>query len=226
MNFLYARVSTEEQQTRGWSLQGQESELRSICTGELEVYSDTASGSNTKRPGLQALLKRIASERGGTLYVWRADRLSRSACDFYSIIRRICARGFDLYFANPGLSWNDSSGRLVIGIQVCVAEYELSILKERTNLGLRQARAAGKHCGSAGFGFQHSEGHLILSIEEQKALAIIYRAIREGTSLRAIARMLNDQGVPTKKGGKKWYASTVRSVIQTTRNLLQIKDLI
>jgi DNA invertase Pin-like site-specific DNA recombinase len=35
----------------------------------------------------------------------------------------------------------------------------------------------------------------------------------EGLSLWKIAGLLNDEGIPTSLGGQKWYASTVRVIV-------------
>jgi len=36
---------------------------------------------------------------------------------------------------------------------------------------------------------------------------------RKGSGLSAIAAVLNDEGVPTARGGVRWYPSTVRAVL-------------
>ena len=40
----------------------------------------------------------------------------------------------------------------------------------------------------------------------------IRRMRGRGMTLEAIARKLNDEGVPTAQGGKRWYAATVRAI--------------
>jgi len=226
MNFLYCRVSTAEQAEKGWSLEGQEQELRTICNaGSISVYTDIATGSNTRRPGLQQMLAAAsACGEGGTLYVWRPDRLSRCQPDFWRIFKRLERAGFDLHFYNPNQSMSDPNGRMVISIMLAVAEFELSTLKIRTKMGLETARARGVHTGSPGFGFEIQDGKLHLSNADRKGLRIIHSLRRQGHSYRSIANALNEEGIPRKKKGCQWWASTVRSIVQTSNDVVETID--
>lgn len=224
MDFVYTRVSTEEQGQKGWSLAGQADEIRPFCTGsKLEVYNDTSTGSNTRRPGLQEMLRAIRNHKGPFIvHVWRADRLSRSASDFFRILSTIERAGGSLHTINPNLSSADPQERFVMTIMVATAEWELSTIKQRTNMGLTQARKAGHHCGRPGVGFDLHESKLVLSVADQKALKVIADGFKKELSLRAIARALNEAGIPTKRGGKRWYASTVKSVLSTSHEILDL----
>ena len=65
----YARVSTHDQTLH---LQ-QDALTKAGCT---KIFTDTASGANTERKGLEAALAYV--RKGDTLVVWRLDRLGRS----------------------------------------------------------------------------------------------------------------------------------------------------
>ena len=65
-----------------------------------------------------------------------------------------------------------------------------------------------------GYRFDGTQG--VVPVPEQQAVIAEIMSRRErGWSLKNIAWALNEHGAPTKRGGTRWYASTVRSVIRT-----------
>lgn len=65
-----------------------------------------------------------------------------------------------------------------------------------------------------GYRFDGTQG--VVPVPEQQAVIAEIMSRRErGWSLKNIAWALNERGAPTKRGGTRWYASTVRSVIRT-----------
>ena len=74
---LYLRVSTQEQAERGWSIEGQYTELRKFCEGHEEwkvvrVLRDPGyTAANLERPGIQQLLELIRTGQLDVVVVWR-----------------------------------------------------------------------------------------------------------------------------------------------------------
>src|SRR3954465_1467512 len=79
----YARVSTLDQ-----TLALQQDAL--TVAGCEQLYTDTASGSVTDRPGLSEALSHLRS--GDTLVVWRLDRLGRSLPHLIETVRELAER--------------------------------------------------------------------------------------------------------------------------------------
>jgi len=50
------------------------------------------------------------------------------------------------------------------------------------------------------------------------------RGHADGRSLNAIAQTLNEEGVPTPKGGR-WYASTIRHVVRSLANEIDLEAI-
>lgn len=65
------------------------------------------------------------------------------------------------------------------------------------------------------YGYRYDKEGLVTIPEQQSVIKEIMSKRERGWSLRSIAWLLNERRAPTKRGGRKWYASTVRSVIRT-----------
>ena len=138
MKIGYARVSTDDQ-----NLDLQERALRDA--GVDRIFTDQASGVSTSRPGLAAAL--TASAPGDTLVVWRLDRLGRSLPHLMSVAADGGPRGVGFQSLNEGLDTTSAQGRLVFHLMGALAEFERSLISERTQAGVQAAKARGVRLG-------------------------------------------------------------------------------
>ena len=76
--------------------------------------------------------------------------------------------------------------------------------------------AVSRHNGDtpAAFGHDNEDGAVVENPAEQDLLDWMRDEYAGGASLNGIARQLNDMGVPTKQYGAKWYASSVKAVLE------------
>ncbi|GAA3867939.1 recombinase family protein [Streptomyces lacrimifluminis] len=137
----YARVSTDDQEA-----QLQRDALTDA--GCSRIFEDKASGKNTDRPELTAVLDYLRA--GDTLVVWKLDRLGRSLIDLVSIVDGLRGRGIGFKVLTGALSAVDTTsadGRLFFQIIAAMAEFERSLIKDRTKAGLEAAKAQGRTGG-------------------------------------------------------------------------------
>ncbi len=137
----YARVSTDDQEA-----QLQRDALTEA--GCSRIFEDTASGKNTDRPELGAVLDYL--REGDTLVTWKLDRLGRSLIDLVSIVDGLRGRGVGFKVLTGALSAVDTTsadGRLFFQIIAAMAEFERSLIKDRTKAGLEAAKAQGRTGG-------------------------------------------------------------------------------
>lgn len=135
----YARVSTDEQK-----LDLQIKALEAL--GCSIIYKDHGkSGRNFDRIGLDAALERL--KPGGTLAVWRLDRLGRSLTGLVGLIEALGKRQIHFRSVMENIDTNTSGGRLMFHMMAALAEFERSLISERTRAGIDAARANGKHVG-------------------------------------------------------------------------------
>lgn len=182
----YARVSTTGQ-TRAAQIQT----LQNVgCT---TLFQETAPGHRTHRVQLENALDALGP--GDTLIVTRLDRLARSSRDLHNIVARIEAQGASL--KSLAEQWADTStpqGRLILTVLGGLAEFERSLILERTAEGRARAVAAGRRMGRKPLitGAQHQEA-LRLAADNRTHLEIsrILRVSRSTVS-RFLARNPQD----------------------------------
>lgn len=135
----YARISTIDQNP-----QLQLDALKRA--GCLRIFTDEGvSGSLDRRPQLDACLDWIRP--GDTLTVWKLDRLGRSLKHLIELVTDLGERGIGFRSLTEGFDTTTPGGKLVFHVLGALAEFERSLLIERTLAGLAVARANGKKLG-------------------------------------------------------------------------------
>jgi DNA invertase Pin-like site-specific DNA recombinase len=138
MKIGYVRVSTQDQ-----NLSLQIDALQ--AAGCHHWYEEKMSGTKMNRPELLNALK--ALRKGDTLVVWKLDRLGRSLKDLLQIISDLQEREISFLSLMDKLDTSSASGKLFFHIFAALAEFESSMIKERTRAGLTAARARGRNGG-------------------------------------------------------------------------------
>ncbi|CAM5487483.1 DNA-invertase hin [Streptomyces avidinii] len=167
----YARVSTDDQEA-----QLQHDAL--TAAGCARVFTDKASGKNTDRPELMAVLDYVRP--GDTLCVWKLDRFARSLIDLVNMVDALAARGVGfkvLTGALASIDPNTPDGRLMLQVVGAMAEFERSLIKDRTRAGLDAARAQGRVGGRP-------------AVMDADKLAAAKARKAQGESVTAIAKAL------------------------------------
>jgi DNA invertase Pin-like site-specific DNA recombinase len=134
----YARISTQDQ-----TLDLQMDALKNAGCGD--IFTDKVSGTKEERKGLREALSHL--REGDTLVVWRLDRLGRSLRHLIDTVTELHDRGVGFKSLTENIDTTTSGGKLVFHIFGALAEFEREIIKERTNAGLRSARARGRKGG-------------------------------------------------------------------------------
>lgn len=215
---LYIRVSTLEQAQEGYSVGEQKERLIAYCKAKdwiiADIYVDGGyTGSNINRPGIQKLISE--TDRFDLVLVYKLDRLSRSQRDTLYLIEEVF-RPNDVDFISMQESFDTSTpfGKAMIGLLAVFAQLEREQIKERTWMG-RVARAkTGLHHGG-GFipiGYDYADGKLTVNPYEAEQVRKIYEWYLAGSSLKAIADRLQEEGYTNKYSSWNTYSS-VRNVL-------------
>jgi DNA invertase Pin-like site-specific DNA recombinase len=175
---IYARVSTTDQncelqlselreyvQRRGWIIQ--------------KEYVDAGfSGMKASRPELDRLMADAAQRRFDVVLVYKLDRFGRSVLNLSQALAILDSYGIRFIAVSQGVDTDASNptSRLLLNILSSVAAFELELIKERTLLGIRAAKASGKTLGRPRRVFRRDE---VVRLRDQ-----------EGLSWRAIAKRL------------------------------------
>ncbi|MGF6970279.1 DNA invertase Pin-like site-specific DNA recombinase [Paraburkholderia sp. WC7.3g] len=135
----YARVSTDDQ-----DLGNQEAQLRAAGCGR--IFAEKITGTRRARPQLDRMLDHLRS--GDVIVVTRLDRLARSIRDLLDIVERIREAGAGL--RSLAELWADTTtpaGSMVLTVFGGMAEFERSLIVERTSSGRAAAKARGTRFG-------------------------------------------------------------------------------
>jgi len=134
----YARISTHDQ-----NLALQRDALS--AAGCEKLFTDIASGGSADRDGLAQTLAHLRP--GDTLVVWRLDRLGRSLKHLIETVTELKKREIGFRSLTEGIETETSGGRLVFHLFACLAEFERSVIQDRTRAGLVAARSRGRRGG-------------------------------------------------------------------------------
>jgi DNA invertase Pin-like site-specific DNA recombinase len=164
----YARISTTDQ-----TLALQQDAL--TTAGCDRIFTDTASGARTDRPGLTEALSHVRS--GDTLVVWRLDRLGRSLAHLIEAVRELQERGVHFRSLQEQLDTSTSGGKLVFHVFGALAEFERDLIRERTTAGLAAARARGRRGGRRPLSPQKIQQLRTLAADKKNQVADICKTL-------------------------------------------------
>ena len=147
---LYARVSKNNES------QDPENQLRDLRKlAELKgwvivrEYVDYASGAKESRPQFDLMMRDLTKGLidAQALMVWKIDRLGRSVRHLHNVIATLKELGIAFVSWSDNVDLSTPTGELIFGVLASVAQFELSLIRERTKAGLRDAVAKGKQLG-------------------------------------------------------------------------------
>lgn len=136
MIYGYARVSTKSQ-LDGNSLEQQLCKIMD-CYINAKVFEEQYSGKTVERPIFKKLLNLL--EKGDTLVVTKLDRFARSTVEGINTINMLMVKGVKIHILNMGLIEDTPMGKLIITNLLAFAEFERSMIIERTQSGKEIAK--------------------------------------------------------------------------------------
>jgi site-specific DNA recombinase len=201
---LYARVSTEEQAKRGYSLAQQLEALREYVAREgcevlEEVVDAGQSGASLERPGMDRVRDLVAAGDVSVVLAQDRDRLAREPAYHYLLRREFEEHGCTLRSLNDR---GDGSpeGELTDGILDQLAKYERAKVAERTRRGKRKKVRQGKILAThtADYGFRFNAARDGYEVDEER-MAIVRRIFWwigvEGWNIRRVRKTLDDLSI-------------------------------
>jgi peptidoglycan hydrolase-like protein with peptidoglycan-binding domain len=202
----YATVPRTDQRN-GALVREQAAAINALCEQRgwklLELVRDVEEPrvKGLERPGLSYALEQMAKGEASCIVVSQLRRLSPSAADLGRIFESIAADGGRLVAMDVDVDTAVPAGRKAANVLISVGAWERERLGERTRKGLEAARAKGSRIGRP-------------AVDDIPGLKDRIAAMRaHGMTLQAIADRLNEEGVPTLRGGEKWRPSSVQAAV-------------
>jgi DNA invertase Pin-like site-specific DNA recombinase len=143
--FLYARVSTGEQDT-GMQLR-EMLEFSERRKWETEVFTDSMSGAKEKRPGLDQMLALVRKRKCDVVLVYRFDRFARSLRQLVNALEEFKALGVQFVSVHENIDTTLPHGELLFHLFAAIAQFERALISERVKSGVAHARSKGIKLG-------------------------------------------------------------------------------
>lgn len=202
----YVRVSTSQQAEEGISLEAQKASIEKRCLAQnldlQHVYLDAGvsgrRGSN--RPSLDAAIEHACRCRG-VLVVYSLSRLARSLRDLIDISDRLDRKGAQFISLVEQLDTTSATGRFLFHQIAAMAQFESDLIGERVRAAMGHKREQGlAYCRQAPWGYRFVSGRIEEDPGEQRLLRRMRAMQSRGSSIRAIAKKLQREGVTNREG--------------------------
>ncbi len=228
MAAIYARVSSARQRQEH-TIASQTAALRifaeqqglDVCD-EWTFEDEGHSGATLIRPGLDRLRDLIAQVPVEVVVCYAPDRLARRYAYQAVLVEEFARAGTEVRFVKAPAG-DSPEDRLLVQFQGMIAEYERAQIAERTRRGkLHRARAGSVNVlGGAPYGYRYvrktDDTDARYDIVEHEAAVVrelFRRYIQTDTSIAALCRWLDDQGVATATGKHGWDRTTVWGMLR------------
>jgi site-specific DNA recombinase len=225
---VYARVSSEKQKEEN-TIASQTAALVAFAAeqgyavpSEWVFEDEGYSGASLIRPGLERVRDLAAEGHLDAVLVYAPDRLSRRYAYQILLIEEFARAGVEtLFIRSPRTA--TAEDQLLLQFQGMIAEYERAQILERSRRGKRHRARQGQVSVLSGapFGYRYvrkseqSAAYYEIDEAEAPVVRLVYeRYTNGGLSIGAIARLLNDQQIPTRKQTGRWERSTVWAMLR------------
>ncbi len=221
---IYARYSTDRQDAR--SIEDQTRRCRAFAEARgwtvVAEYKDEAlSGAHVERPDLQRLLGEARlreCRRFSAVLVDDLSRLSRDLGATWQIIfADLAAVAVRVTDCTSGMSSDDPNARLLFGATALVNDTFLQFVRTETHRGLEGRAILGFATGGRTYGYVTQQEPnppdplrprkvRVIAADQAETVKRIFGLYAEGMSYKAIAALLNDEGLPSPYDGTRWRA--------------------
>ncbi len=223
---IYCRVSTEDQEKEGTSLQTQLEACRNYCRDKgYDVsyrFSEVHSGLTLDRPKLNELRELIRNEQIDVVVVYCLDRLSRDPTHGVILTQELEKHGVRLEAVIEDVD-NSELGKLISYIRGFASKLEAEKIRERTMRGKKAKAEQGRMPGGGSrlYGYNYiravheNGGRRVIDKDEAKWVQQMFEwLVYHGLSTTAITHRLRELSVPRPSGNGYWIKSTVQGILR------------
>ncbi len=223
----YLRVSTDGQEKHGAGLEAQQQAIERHCREQgweiAGTYRDVVSGAEVgddlkvPRPGLERMLADAPGLGIQYVVVYDSSRLARSTLVQALVEHMVLRAKLDVRSATePSYTLRgDETSALLKDVLAAAAKFERAKIARRTFAGRVAAARRGQFPGGGvPYGYTNARGSRALEVHEREAGAVrLVFKLRRRLSPHAVAKRLNERGVPTRKG-TPWTQAHVLAILR------------
>lgn len=215
----YCRVSTASDEQL-ISLEAQKAHYESHIRANDEweyvglYYDEGITG--TKKDVRAGLLSMIADCEDGKIefiITKSISRFARNTTDCLEMVRELTNLGVSVFFEKENINTGSMESELMLSILSSLAESESVSISENSKWSVKKRFQNGTFIiAYPPYGYENDSGTMVIVPEQAEIVKEIFDVCLAGNGTHAIAKMLNDRGIKTKKGGK-WHATTVKGIL-------------
>jgi len=225
---IYCRVSTEDQEREGTSLQSQMEACTKLAhehgyeVSDQYTLREVYSGLTLNRPDLAKLRSWLNTKEINAIIIYSGDRFSRDGYDFLTLIRDCQEAGVELLCVTEPIE-HGQVGELLSYVRGWASRMEADKIKERTQRGLRERAKGGRLPGGGRarlYGYNYvpgngvGEGVRYINQEEARWVKQIFQWYAfEGFTLNGIVYELRSLGV-TSPSGRNWSKAALHKILR------------
>ena|SRR5208282_493679 len=182
---FYTRVSSVDQHP-----ETQLCDLRPLAAARgyeiVGEYTDTISGSKSKRPGLDQLMADARRRRFDVVMVWAFDRMARSVRHFLEVLDELNHLNIEFVSFRESVDTSGPLGRAMVVIVGAIAELERNLIVERVKAGMRRAKLDGRQIGRSRL---HMNREQIVH-DRRSGMSLTQVAKKHGISRASVCRVM------------------------------------
>jgi len=216
----YTRVSTLKQVENGYSIKSQKIQIEDYCKRNdlvlVGVLTDggVSGGSNKGSQNYIKIMDMVRSGEINGVVVYTISRFGRSLIDSVNSVDEMRNHDVVLYTIKEGIRTDTKEGLLQFNLFSSLVEYERETIKQNIKDVLQMKKARGEKFCRGIFGLKVVDGIYVKDETEMLVRRRIRLLHNKGYSLRAICKVLNNDGVKTKLG-RDWRANSIKNVLET-----------
>lgn len=219
----YARVSTSSDEQL-ISLDAQKNHYEVLIRSHKDwefaglYFDEGISGTKmAKRDGLLALLDDCEKGLIDYIIVKSISRFSRNTVDSIETVRRLCDMGIYIFFEKENIDTGKMEGELLLSILSSLAESESRSISDNETWSIKRRFMNGIFKISyPPYGYDYIDGEMVVNEKQSEVVRWIFSQVLSGNSTAEIARKLNEEGVPTRRGGS-WTSTTINGMIRNEK---------
>ena len=219
----YARVSTDSDEQLQ-SLDAQIEHYESLIMDRTDwayaglYYDEGISGTKVeKRDGLLRLLKDCKAGKIDRVITKSISRFSRNTEKTLEMVRELNQIGVYIYFEKENIDTEHMNSELMLSILGSIAESESRSMSENSKWGVQHRYKEGTYIiACPPYGYRNDDGKMMIVPEEAEVVKRIFNMALNGHGSEAIAKKLNADLIPTKRG-RRWHSSSVQDILKNEK---------
>lgn len=145
------------------------------------------------------------------------SRFARNITDCLDLVRKLLDLGVAIYFEKENINTSAMESELMLSILSSLAENESISISGNNKWSIQKRFQNGTYIVAyPPYGYENIDGEMVIHEEQAKVVRFIFNQILSGNSTHKVAKILEEKGISTKKGGK-WSSTTIHGILENEK---------